>query len=265
MPSRRASTRETRSEPTVPPPPTGFSTTTVWPSASVRPCARMRPATSLGPPAGERHDQRQRAGFEGLGVGGCGERQRGATQQGWSAMKKCGRDIGVAPVLSQSLAIDARGMECQKLAGARRCFRRAPLSNQTACKPGSVGHAAQARKRDGHSSATPVARRLKQPTRTATRTRVGAFAAPVPSLFGLAPGGVCRAASVAGSAVRSYRTVSPLPRQYTTRRGGLFSVALSLGLPPPDVIRHRLSMEPGLSSPATFRRLPERPSSRLTG
>src|SRR3954452_13757597 len=32
--------------------------------------------------------------------------------------------------------------------------------------------------RDGHSSATPVARRLKQPTRTAARTRVGAFAKP---------------------------------------------------------------------------------------
>src|SRR5262245_20300097 len=30
--------------------------------------------------------------------------------------------------------------------------------------------------------------------------------------------------------------------------GGLFSVALSLGLRPPDVIRHRMSMEPGLSS-----------------
>ena len=43
-------------------------------------------------------------------------------------------------------------------------------------------------------------------------------------------------------AVRSYRTVSPLPR------GGLFSVALSLGLPPPEVIRHRVSVEPGLSS-----------------
>src|SRR5579872_2431932 len=40
---------------------------------------------------------------------------------------------------------------------------------------------------------------------------------------------------------------------YATRRGGLFSVALSLGSRPPDVIRHRLSMEPGLSSPATFR------------
>src|SRR5258706_11358545 len=32
-----------------------------------------------------------------------------------------------------------------------------------------------------------------------------------PSLFGLAPGGVCRAACVAAGAVRSYRTVSPLP------------------------------------------------------
>jgi hypothetical protein len=86
-----------------------------------------------------------------------------------------------------------------------------------------------------------------------------------PSLFGLAPGGVCRAAGVATGAVRSYRTVSPLPRLYATHRGGLFSVALSLDSHPPDVIRHRLSAEPGLSSPATFRFLPERPSDRLTG
>jgi len=35
--------------------------------------------------------------------------------------------------------------------------------------------------------------------------------------------------------------------------GGMFSVALSLGSRPPDVIRHRLSMEPGLSSPAIRR------------
>ena len=82
-----------------------------------------------------------------------------------------------------------------------------------------------------------------------------------PSLFGLAPGGVCRAAG----AVRSYRTVSPLPRLNATHRGGLFSVALSLDSHPPDVIRHRLSAEPGLSSPATFRFPPERPSDRLTG
>jgi len=34
----------------------------------------------------------------------------------------------------------------------------------------------------------------------------------VPSLFGLAPGGVYRAAGVTADAVRSYRTFSPLPR-----------------------------------------------------
>ena len=34
---------------------------------------------------------------------------------------------------------------------------------------------------------------------------------PVPSLFGLAPGEACRAAPVASRAVRSYRTLSPLP------------------------------------------------------
>ena len=34
--------------------------------------------------------------------------------------------------------------------------------------------------------------------------------APAPPLLGLAPGGVCRAAPVAGCAVRSYRTLSPL-------------------------------------------------------
>ena len=48
------------------------------------------------------------------------------------------------------------------------------------------------------------------------------------------------------------------------KQGGSISVALSLGLPPPDVIRHRSSVEPGLSSPAAFRHLPERPSGRLT-
>ena len=44
--------------------------------------------------------------------------------------------------------------------------------------------------------------------------------------------------------------------------GGLFSVALSLGSPPPAVSRHRVSVEPGLSSP---RGCPAaQPSSRLT-
>ena len=139
-----------------------------------------------------------------------------------------------------------------KVGGGPANFPPGPLNQyQPACKPGSVGKG-DAPPRDGHSSATPVARRLQQPTRTArsghgSRDRFRSRRRdPAPSLFGLAPGGVCRAACVAARAVRSYRTVSPLPSR--CRDGGLFSVALSLGSRPPDVIRHRMSMEPGLSS-----------------
>src|SRR5271168_3591918 len=45
---------------------------------------------------------------------------------------------------------------------------------------------------------------------------------PLASLFGLAPGGVCRAADVATRAVRSYRTISPLPAPLARRLGGIF-------------------------------------------
>ena len=155
------------------------------------------------------------------------------------------------------------------MAGARRGFRRAPLSSVSQPISRVLDGSGQAR----CATAIPLGRRLpgassNLPGRriwTSIR-RVGACAQSLaPSLFGLAPGGVCRAAGVAAGAVRSYRTVSPLPRPYATRRGGLFSVALSLGSRPPDVIRHRLSMEPGLSSPAAFRLRRERPSGRLTG
>jgi len=66
-----------------------------------------------------------------------------------------------------------------------------------------------------------------------------------PSLFGLAPCGVCPARRITATAVRSYRTFSPLPRR--CHRGGMFSVALSVEWPAqaklgwgtlPDVIRH---------------------------
>jgi hypothetical protein len=69
--------------------------------------------------------------------------------------------------------------------------------------------------RDGHSSGTPIARRLEQPTRAGLETGLAnRRAGPrVPPLFGLAPSGVYRAASVARDAVRSYRTLSPLPRK----------------------------------------------------
>ena len=65
---------------------------------------------------------------------------------------------------------------------------------------------------DDHSSGTSVAGRLVRPTRAATRrTPAGAVCPGLPLLFGLAPGGVCPAGSVAEAAGRSYRPVSPLP------------------------------------------------------
>jgi hypothetical protein len=117
--------------------------------------------------------------------------------------------------------------------------------------------------RDGHSSGTSVAGRLKQPTR-ANRPGDGPEAPGrlASLLFGLAPGGACHAAGVAAGAVRSYRTFSPLPAvgPRGPPSGGSLSVALSLGSPPPDVIRRRVYVEPGLSSACSEKR---RPSGRL--
>ena len=60
-------------------------------------------------------------------------------------------------------------------------------------------------------------------------------------LFGLAAGGVCLAVRVTPNAVRSYRTISPLPEEipFGMSPGGLLSVALSVGLLRLDVIKHQ--------------------------
>jgi len=51
-------------------------------------------------------------------------------------------------------------------------------------------------------------------------------------LLGLAGGGVCPAGAVTDAAVRSYRTISPLPVSPRIGTiGCVFSVALSLGCP----------------------------------
>ena len=117
--------------------------------------------------------------------------------------------------------------------------------------------------RDGHSSWTPVARRLALPTRTAgpeTGLRFYPRAAPIRycSRWGLPCRTCCQIRG--GLLPHPFTLTRPAHR----RSGGLLSVALSLGSPPPDVIRHRVSMEPGLSSPAAFRHLSERPSGQLT-
>ena len=84
-----------------------------------------------------------------------------------------------------------------------------------------------------------------------------------PFLFGLAPGGVYPPRP--SPSARCALTAPFHPYRQTSRCvGGLLSVALSLGSPPPDVIRHRVSVEPGLSSPCGFPHCKRRPSSHLT-
>ena len=69
-------------------------------------------------------------------------------------------------------------------------------------------------------------------------------------LFGLAPGGVYHAVPVASHAVRSYRTISPLPGR-SCRPGGIFSAALSVGSRRPGITWRPAHVEPGLSSAVT--------------
>ena len=65
--------------------------------------------------------------------------------------------------------------------------------------------------------------------------------------------------------VARWALTPPFHPYHDDYRGGLLSVALSLGSPPPAINRHRVSMEPGLSSPAAFRLLLVRPPGRLAG
>jgi hypothetical protein len=99
-------------------------------------------------------------------------------------------------------------------------LRRTPhfLTYQPACKPGSVGHRLACARR--YVTAIPLGRCLhiassnlpgrREPDIAPASCRFHEQPA-LPSLFGLAPGVVCHAGSVAGPAVRSYRTFSPLP------------------------------------------------------
>src|SRR5690348_11619254 len=82
---------------------------------------------------------------------------------------------------------------------------------------------------DGHDSRPAITDRLKRPTRkfgAPSRHAVSDRSRQNPSLFGLAPPGVCHAPDIAARAVRSYRAFSPVPRP--CGRGGIFSVALSV-------------------------------------
>ena len=133
---------------------------------------------------------------------------------------------------------------------------------QLACKPGSVWPRfqhpkMQAPERGSHSSGTMFAHRLAQPTRmTGPETGCRRLRAPrhpysvlLPVGFTLPPlSPEARWALTPPFHPYPASSAALITRRYS-KRGGFLSVALSLGSPPPDVIRHRVSVEPGLSSP----------------
>lgn len=99
-------------------------------------------------------------------------------------------------------------------AAAERCESASRPVSRVLYGPGPCGP-----ERGSHSSGTHIAVRLKQPTRMINPGK-GPGLRPASSLFGLAPGGVYRAASVAGRAVGSYPTLSPLPRRLIVSQAG---------------------------------------------
>ena len=130
---------------------------------------------------------------------------------------------------------------------------------QTACKPGSV-HTPK-------DVVWPFLWDVRYRTPRATHPKDDAETHPRPEAAGpsysvLLPVGFTLPPPSPGA--RCALTAPFHPCLPTRRRtGGLLSVALSLGSPPPGVTRHRVSVEPGLSSPCGFPRCKERPSSRL--
>ena len=75
-------------------------------------------------------------------------------------------------------------------------------------------------------------------------TRTACHSLANTSLFGLAPSGVYPATFVTKCAVRSYRTISPLPISTEMETGGIFSAALSVGSRRPGVTWHSARWSP---------------------
>jgi hypothetical protein len=113
--------------------------------------------------------------------------------------------------------------------------------------------------RGGHSSWADVAIGLTQPTRTVGRKQPRGLPLNRPYSV-LLPVGFAVPLLLP---VARWALTPPFHPCRRKTRGGLLSVALSLGSPPPAINRHRVSMEPGLSSPAAFRLLLVRPPGRL--
>ena len=142
-----------------------------------------------------------------------------------------------------------------KLAGARRICRRAPLSYQPACKPGSVWPASK----PAGVTAIPLVRRLPGASSNLPEWLIRTDPAPrgraIPIRFCSRWGLPCRRRCRRRGALLPHRFTLAATIRYAPRRSLLCGTVPGTGRNrrPPDVIRHRWSMEPGLSSPAAFR------------
>ena len=163
-----------------------------------------------------------------------------------AGVSKC-RDAFRRAPMDGSQRPPPRSLRGRRRLRKRRLVHRDP-SGESACKPGSV--------ESNHSSRTHVAVSLEQPTRK--RVQINALRVPFDgrpraSLFGLAPGGVCRAAECC------HRRGALLPHPFTLtgshdlhreRLGGLLSVALSVGSRPPGVTWHLIRRSPDFPPPS---------------
>ena len=132
---------------------------------------------------------------------------------------------------------------------SRRRGRRRPIDNdlilcsrkrwESADKPGSV--------EGNHPSGTRVAARLERPTRKPPRAAGADPATRTLPYLALLQVGFAVPPNVATGAVRSYRTVSPLPAGLRRHRRFTFCCTFR-GLAPPRRYLAPCSVEPGLSS-----------------
>jgi len=105
-----------------------------------------------------------------------------------------------------------------------------------------------------HFSGPAVASRLKQPTRGCAGLRRRVLWPRLSAYLALLPVGFAMPLGSPPNAVRSYRTISPLPEEnpFGISPGGLLSVALSVGLLRLDVIKHQ-ARQGGLTRPSAVR------------
>ena len=139
---------------------------------------------------------------------------------------------------------------------------------QTACKPGSVPPLGAS---PGAGMAIPLGRPL--PSASCDRPeqrRGGSPGTPGSPGVPAAPtwscsrwGFPCRRRCRRRGALLPHRFTLAARPALPGQAGGVLSVALSLGSPPPGVTRHRISVEPGLSSHRHRRRAAIRPSGKV--